>query len=215
MPQPVYPVYARSERIADGLIHAAAVTFAIAGTAILVTVAALTRPHGQVAALSVYGGALILSFLASAAYHFTPWERLREPLRRVDHAAIYLKIAGTYTPLVVMIGSAFAYVVLALVWALAVLGAAGKLIFQNEAGRLSTALYLILGWVSVSLVFSLVPVLPVAATVLIAAGGLLYSAGTVVFSRDGMKFNTAIWHGFVLAASACFFAAISLGVFSA
>ncbi len=214
-PTDTYPAYARSERIADGVIHGLAVTLAITGTVLLTTYAALEASGGTVAALSIYGGALIFSFLASSAYHFTPWERLRAPLRRLDHAAIYLKIAGTYTPLVVMIGSAFAYAVLAVVWTLAVLGMVAKLFFWKTPGHWGTALYLLLGWASVTLIWSLAPILPITATVLIAVGGLLYSAGTVFFSWESLKFANAIWHGFVLAASGCFFAAISLGVFAA
>lgn len=210
-----YPAFARSERIADALIQALAVTLALCGTILLIILASPRLGGGSIAALSVYGAAMSFSFVASLCYHFTPWEQWRHALQRLDHAAIYVKIAGTYTPLVVMLGSAFGYGVLAVVWVLALIGAAAKLFFWRAAGRYSTALYLLLGWISVLLVLSLMQVLPVPALVLIGLGGAFYSAGTVFFSREELKFSMAIWHGFVLAGSGCFFAAISIGAFAA
>ncbi len=207
-----YPLYSRGERIADGVMHVMGVGFAIVGTVVLVVWAAGAAGGGTVAGVSIYGAMLIASFVASACYHFTPWERLRPALRRIDHAAIYLKIAGTYTPLVVLIGSAFAYGVLALVWGLAVLGAIAKLFFWARPGRWGVGLYLGLGWLSLALAFPLIGTISLGPLVLIGAGGLLYTLGAVLFSIDGLRFQNAIWHGLVLAASICFFTAISLGV---
>ncbi|EYD72242.1 PAQR family membrane homeostasis protein TrhA [Limimaricola hongkongensis] len=209
-----YPAYARSERIADGVIHALGVTFALTGAVLLIVFSALAAEASadRIIAVAVYGGALIATFTASAFYHMTPWTGLRPVLRRFDHAAIYLKIAGTYTPLVVLIGSAFAYGVLAVVWAVALGGAVAKLFFWKSPGRLGPTLYLVLGWLSVALVWSLALTLPVASTALVVIGGLLYSAGVIFFLWEKLRFSNAIWHGFVLAASGCFFAAIAMGV---
>lgn len=209
-----YPRYALSERIADGVIHALGLIFGIVGTVLLIVFAVRLTDDALVAALSVYGGALILAFLASALYHMTPWERLRPTLRRIDHAAIYVKIAATYTPIVALIGSAFAWIVLAVVWTLALAGAVMKLAFWRDPGRLGAALYLGLGWLSVLLAWPLVQTLPPAASILILGGGLLYSAGVIFFHWESLRFANAIWHGFVLAASACFFAAICIGTFA-
>lgn len=211
----IYPDYPKSERIADAAMHIAGIVFAITGTVMLL-LWAMGDSGVTVTGVAVYGAALIGSFVASACYHFTPWERPRPILRRIDHAAIFLKIAGTYTPLVILIGSAFAYSILVIVWALAAIGVAAKLFFWPKngggSGRIGTALYLAMGWLSVALVTSLVPVLPTLAFGLIVAGGLIYSLGAVVFSLDGLRFQNAIWHGFVLVASLCFFAAIAMGV---
>lgn len=209
-----YPAFARSERIADGVIHLFGVTLALTGAVLLIVFAALWAGAGQVAAVSVYGGALIATFTASAFYHMTPWDRLRPTLRRIDHAAIYLKIAGTYTPLVVLVGSGFSYVVLALVWGLAVIGVAAKLFFWATPGRFAPLLYLVLGWLSIALIWPVATTLPVAATILVVTGGLLYTAGVIFFNWESLKFSNAIWHGFVLAASGCFFAAITVGTFA-
>ncbi|WP_296423779.1 hemolysin III family protein [Yoonia sp.] len=206
----MYPAYSRAERIADGAMHAVGVIGAMGGAVVLMVWAMGMTSAGHVAALSVYGATLIATFVASAFYHMTPWEDIRPVLRRFDHAAIYLKIAGTYTPLVVTIGSGFAYLVLAVVWGLAVIGMLLKLFFWRTPGRFGPALYLIMGWLSVALIWSLWAIVPGAAVALIAVGGLLYTTGVIFHVAEKMKFSNAIWHGFVVAASACFFAAITL-----
>jgi hemolysin III len=210
-----YPTYAKSERIADGTMHATGVIGAITGTIVLIIWASGMASPAQIAAISVYGATLIATFVASAMYHFTPWENIRPTLRRFDHAAIYLKIAGTYTPLVVLIGSGFAYVILGIVWGLAVIGVVLKLFFWSTPGRFGPALYLIMGWLSVALIWSLWSIVPLAAMVLMGIGGLLYTVGVIFYAAKNLKFAIAIWHGFVVAATACFFAAIAIGIGSA
>ena len=211
LPIDAYPNYARSERIADGTLHALGVAFALIGAVALIAWAVGRMPGGQTAALTVYGAALIATFTASAFYHMTPWTRIRPTLRRVDHAAIYLKIAGTFTPLAVMIGTGFAYGVLAVVWAMAAWGMAHKLFFWREPGRFGPALYLVMGWMAVLLLPSIAAIVPTSALVLMAVGGGLYTLGVVFFSWESLKFSNAIWHAFVLAASVCFFTGIVIG----
>jgi len=203
----MYPDYSRSERVADGSMHAIGVIGSVFGATVLLMWSAPVASPWEIAAITIYAITLIATFSASAFYHMTPWESIRPVLRRIDHAAIYLKIAGTYTPLVVMIGSGLAYVVLGIVWALAIIGMTLKLVFWSTPGRFGPALYLIMGWMSVVLVWSSWSELPFG---FIAAGGLLYTVGVVFHASKTMKFANAIWHGFVIAASACFFAAIAL-----
>ncbi len=211
-PKKVYPDYTLSEQIADGSMHALGVVGALAGFIVLMIWTVGQVSAGQSAALAVYGLALFATFCASAFYHMTPWKSLRPTLRRFDHAAIYLKIAGTYTPLVVLIGSLSSYLILFVVWLLAVFGIVKKLFFWNTAAKSGTMLYLLMGWMSVTLIWSLVPILSWTALALIASGGILYTVGVIFFSWESLKFSNAIWHGFVVAASACFYAAIALGV---
>jgi len=206
----MYPTYAKSERIADGSMHAIGVIGALTGAIMLFVLLAGDVSGGQLFALAVYGIGLIATFAASAFYHMTPWPDIRPLLRRFDHAAIYLMIAGTYTPLVVMVNTGFAYTILGIVWGLAVIGITLKLFFWQTPGRFGPALYLIMGWLSVGLIWSIWPVLPGTVIALIAAGGLTYTVGVVFYASD-KKFTTAIWHGFVVAASACFWAAILIG----
>ena len=208
----MYPIYSRAERIADGAMHALGVFGALSGTTVLIVWALGVASAGHIAAISIYGATLIATFTASAMYHMTPWESIRPTLRRFDHAAIYLKIAGTYTPLVVMIGTGFSYLVLAVVWGLALIGMALKLFFWRTPGRYGPALYLIMGWLSVLLIWSLWEIIPGTAMALIAIGGLLYTFGVIFYAAENMKFSNAIWHGFVVVASACFFVAIAIGL---
>ncbi len=204
-----YP-YSRSETIADGAVHVAGLAFAIPATVLLMFQAA--QSESGIIHAALYGGCMIFAFAASAIYHLSPFDRLRPMLNRIDHAAIYFKIAGTYTPLVGVIGSGFAYGVLGVVWALAGLGAMAKLWFWRTDGRGSLALYLAMGWLSVLLIWPLWAHLPTAALVLIVVGGLTYTAGTIVFAQKELRFQNAIWHSFVLIASICFFAAIALSL---
>lgn len=206
-----YP-YSVRETLADAGVHVVGVTAAMLAGAFLLIHVAQTEGPAQIAATSVYAAFMFLSLVASAAYHLLPWERSRPVFHRIDHAAIYLKIAGTYTPLVVLIGSAFSYVVLAGVWAVALFGAVAKLSFWATDARGSLALYLALGWASVLLIWPMWQTLPGPVLLLIVAGGGLYTLGTVFYAHDGLRYQNAIWHGFVLVASACFFAAVAMGI---
>lgn len=211
--QGAYPSFSRAERIADGIMHASGILLAITGIVLLIMFAAPDAGAGRIAAISVYGATIVTLFVASAVYHLSPWEERRPLFRRIDQAAIYLKIAGTYTPLVVLIGTPLAYGVLAVVWVTALAGAGLKLCDRVTSARLSTTLYLTLGWLSLALVWSIVETLPPAAPILIFSGGLLYSLGVFALYAERLKFSMAIWHGFVLAASGCFYAAITVSVF--
>ncbi|MEP1355850.1 MAG: hemolysin III family protein [Tateyamaria sp.] len=206
-----YP-YSLRETLADASDHALSLIATLIAGVVLVVYVAQTQTTTQIAATSMYAGFLLFSFVASALYHLLPWERTRPMFRRIDHAAIYFKIAGTYTPLVVLIGSAFAYVVLAGVWLVALAGAVAKLSFWAADGRGSLPVYLGMGWASVLLIWPMIQTLPTATVALIVGGGFLYSLGTLVYRYPQMRYQNAVWHGFVLAASTCFFAAVSVGV---
>ena len=204
-----YP-YSPAETVADGTVHVLGLGFAIPATILLMIYAA-----GQDASLTaaiIYSACFLLSLTVSAIYHLVPFDRTRAVLERLDHAAIYFKIAGTYTPLVVVIGSGFAYSILAVVWALGLFGATAKMWFWDPKSKASLALYLAMGWLSVLLIYPMWQVLPGATLALIMVGGLTYSLGTIVYAHPGMRFQNAIWHVFVLAASICFFAAIAISL---
>ncbi|WP_373356134.1 hemolysin III family protein [Pseudoroseicyclus sp. CXY001] len=208
-----YPVLARSERIADGIMHASGVLLAIVGAALLIPFAAIYS-NGNVAAISVYCGILIFAFTASALYHFPPREAARGVLRRVDQAAIWLKIAGTYTPLTLMIGTGLSTAVLWIVWGLAAVGASMKLFLRVGPPWVSPLLYLAAGWLSLALIWPMAMTFPLASTILILAGGVLYTIGTGILYLSKIRYLTATWHGFVLAASGCFFAAVAVAAFA-
>lgn len=205
-----YP-YSKAETLADAAVHAAGLLLAVPGAIFLLNTAAGHSTAG-LAAIALYAGCLILAFIASALFHMCPVERIRPVLHRIDHAAIYFKIAGSYTPFAVLLGTPLAYGVLATVWALALGGALAKLSFWRTDAKGSLALYLGMGWLSALLIWPMAQEFSQTVVWLVVAGGLIYSAGTRVYAHPGMPYQNAIWHTFVLTASICLFLAVSLSL---
>ncbi len=210
-----YPNYSRAERIADGVVHVLGLFAAITGVAVLFGITAHKLGWGTLTATSVYAAGLILMLGASDTYHILAHTPARPILRRIDHAAIYLKIAGTVTPLSVLLGTGFAYVILALVWILGLVGAVAKLMAKRGQMTTGWVPYFLLGWAGILLFIPLVGVLSVISLVLMAFGGLLYSAGIVFYRWEGLRYANAIWHVFVLMASTAFFLGISTALLQA
>lgn len=202
--------YTPREIVADGIVHGLGVVSGSAGAVALVTTALTTHLGvGGRAAVVLYATALILMLGVSAVYNLYPVGRRKWLLRRADHALIYLMIAGTYTPLVALVGSgARAYVLLALVWVVAAIGIGLKLLRPGRYDRLSIALYLILGWSGLLAYESVIAALQPTALWLLAIGGVLYSVGVIFHIWRRLPFQNAIWHAFVLAAMACHYATI-------
>ena len=161
--------------------------------------------------LASYLFGLVAMMIFSAAYNLTPPSHLKWLLRRFDHSAIYLLIAGTYTPLLPYLPDATQSWTLGLItWLGAAFGVLVKFLFPGRFDRLAILVYLALGWVGVTAAGTFMQVLPPPVLKLIVAGGLLYTAGVVFYIWERLKFHNAIWHGFVAAAAACHFAAITL-----
>jgi hemolysin III len=207
-----YPSYSRGERLADGAVHVLGIALAIAAVAWLFAHLPEGTGTGAWSALAIYSAALLLMLGASGAYHILADTAARPILRRLDHAAIYVKIAGTFTPLALILGTAFGYVTLAIVWALALVGAAAKL--ATGLGQMRTGFwpYLALGWLGLALFVPLFGRLPWLSLGLMLGGGLLYSAGIFFYAWEKLRFSNAIWHGFVLFASGCFFGGIAVAI---
>ncbi len=204
-----YPDYSRAERIADGIVHVVGVGAALAGV-ILVFSFGWERMSGSVAAaMTVYCLALVLMLGASAAYHMAAHTPARPWLRRLDHAAIYLKIAGTLTPLGVLLGGIFAYSILALIWLLALKGASRKL--RAAPGEMTTEWVpqVALGWLGLALIIPLSQALPEISLYLIVAGGIIYTSAVIFYCWENLRYANAIWHAFVLLATTCCFLGIS------
>ena len=204
-----YP-YSKAETLADGAVHLVGLTLALPAFVLLISHSA-QGSFGLWAAV-LYASCAMISFVASAIYHMSPIDSARPLLLRIDHAAIYFKIAGTYAPVVAVIGTGLAYGIFAVVWTLAMVGAVAKLWFWRTDGKGSLALYLGMGWLSALLIWPMWQTLPKGVVALIVCGGLIYSVGTRAYANPGMRFQNAIWHTVVLAASTCFFAAIALSL---
>lgn len=201
--------YDRAELMADGLVHAVGVGGGLIAAAILIVLASLYRPGAQVAAVVVYAGGLLAMLGISATYNLLPVSRLKWWLRRLDHSAIYLLIAATYTPFIVQVqGSIYALALLVGVWSVAVVGTILKIALPGRFDRLSIVLYLAMGWSGVMLYDTLVSALSPVTLTLIAAGGILYSLGVIFHVWERLRFQNAIWHVFVLLGASCHYTAV-------
>ena len=200
------------ERSADRWVHIVGLTGGALGGATLLGLSLGVGKLGQAAAVGVYAACLVLMFLASAAYNLAS-PRRRPLLRRLDHAAIFLMIAGSYTPFTTQrLTGAWAWGMTTAVWALAVGAAAGKLFAPGLDRKFWVAVYLALGWIAVIAIKPLLAGVSALALILLLVGGLVYSLGVVVYLKADLPFRRPIWHGFVTAAAATHFAAILNGV---
>jgi hemolysin III len=200
------------EQSADRWVHIAGLTAGGLGGLTLLGLALGLGHLRQLVAIGIYAACLMAMFLCSAAYNLAS-PRRQPLLRRFDHAAIFLMIAGSYTPFTTQsLTGAWAFWMTSAVWFLALAGAAGKLFLPGLGRGFWVALYLALGWVAVIAVKPLMAGVSLAALILLAAGGLVYSAGVIVYARPSLPFRRAIWHGFVFAAAAMQYAAVLTGV---
>lgn len=201
--------HTRGEIVADAVVHGLGVAASLVAVPLLLAFSLPHVPAAAGASLVVYGLAMILMFSASAAYHMIPHLHWKPVLRRFDQAAIFVKIAGTYTPLLVVVGGLFAKALLSLVWVAALGGAIGKLALGHGFERFTVPFYLALGWAGLLVAIPLAQSMPASGVLLLVAGGLLYTIGVGLFYRARQRFQNAIWHGFVLAAASCHFAAVA------
>lgn len=204
-----FPQYDDQERFADGLIHVMGVSASIAGAAALLTLAIGVQPPLIILSLSIYCLGLVSVFCCSAAYNLANQPRLKAILRRFDHAAIYLKIAATYTPFaMIKMAGWSAWILMVFVWAIGIFGLANKLLFPARLVKTSYVLYLAQGWAALLVLNPLISALSLPTLALLALGGVLYTIGVVFHLWEGLRYNNAIWHGFVLLASACHYTAV-------
>jgi hemolysin III len=197
------------EFTADLVIHVLGLGL---GAVAAVTLLVLAAVRGGLAPAAVYVAGLAAMLGCSAAYHLRRASRWRPWLRRLDHAAIFVMIAGSYTPFTVHLAGAWSWAMTAAVWALAAAGVAAKLAAPRYVEKLSVALYLGLGWIGVVALDELLVALGPSIVILIGAGGLVYSLGVVFHLWRSLPFHNAIWHGFVLAAASVHYAAVLMTV---
>ncbi len=164
--------------------------------------------------LIVYSIGLIGMFAASAAYNLVSHAGLKEILRRLDHAAIFVMIAGSYTPFALLVGGAAGHTLLAAVWAIAAAGVAIKLRFPRRFDKLSVLLYLAQGWIVLFALNPIIAALPDRALTLLVVGGIVYTLGVAFHLMERLRFHNVIWHIFVLGGAACQFVAIRDAVMS-
>jgi hemolysin III len=200
--------YDRAEIIADGVVHAAGVCLGLIGAVMLVVIA-VRMERIEVTPILIYVIGLVAMLALSAAYNMWPVSSTKWVLRRFDHSAIYLLIAGTYTPFLTEMKNVLTSAALGCgVWLSAIIGIALKLALPGRFDRLAVVLCLLLGWSGVIAYDSLASALPSASLWLLSIGGVLYSVGTLFHVWRSLRFQNAIWHGFVLLAATCHYSAV-------
>ena len=201
------------EFLADAIVHAFGLLVAAAGSLALLVAAVIDGKASKLTAIIVYTTGLIAMLGCSAAYNILLWSRRRDFLRRLDQSAIFLMIAGTYTPFTTLcLKGAWAIGLTALVWSGAAMGIALKMVAARALDQLSVGIYLALGWAGLVATGPLSTTLAPSTLVLLGAGGLVYSIGLIFHGWESLPFQKAVWHGFVLVAATLHYAAICDGV---
>jgi hemolysin III len=202
----------RGERF-NGITHLSGALLALAGAVVLIVLAALKADPWRIVSFSIYGATLFFLYLSSTLYHSLRGHA-KDVFRKMDHAAIYLLIAGTYTPFtLVTLNGPWGWSLFGVVWGLALVGIAQEIWFAKGARMLSLVIYLLMGWVALVAVVPIIRALSWGGFAWLAAGGLVYTAGIVFYLYDErFRHFHGIWHLFVLAGSALHYAAIVLYV---
>ena len=190
-----------SEEIANSILHGIGALLSIVGLIALV-LKSRNNPNLNIIGVIIYGTSLFLLYITSTLYHSLKQNKAKRVFERLDHCAIYLLIAGTYTAIILStLHSIPAVIVLILIWILAILGIVLKSIFGDKKEKISTGTYLIMGWLIIFVFNELIVIIPKESLILIVLGGLAYTLGTVFFSIKNIKYSHAVWHVLVLAGS--------------
>lgn len=194
--------YTLGEEIANSITHGLGVLLAIAGTVILIVMASFTGDPYKITSVSIYGATLILLYLGSTLYHSIPGRRAKKVFRIIDHSSIFLLIAGSYTPFtLVVLRKGFGWYMFGGVWTIAILGVVFKAVCMEKFSKLSTFLYILMGWIVVLDFKGIIAGVDTLTLFFLVLGGLSYTGGCFFFAKDNWKFNHSIWHIFVLLGS--------------
>lgn len=206
-----YRPQSRREELANALTHGAALTLSLIALPPLVWVAGAEGDAWQLVACSVFAASLVVLYAASTLYHALPASRAKHVLRVIDHVAIYLLIAGTYTPFTLgVLRGGWGWTLFGVVWSLAAVGVLHKTLIGFRLPRLSTVMYLGMGWLAIVAIVPLSRALPPAGLGLLFGGGVCYTAGVALYVRDHLPYRHTLWHLLVVAGSGCHYAAVLL-----
>ncbi|HJR74580.1 MAG TPA: hemolysin III family protein [Luteimonas sp.] len=197
------------EEFASALTHGLGAVAALAGGAVLITLAAMYGDHWQLTASIVFGLCLLLLYIASTLYHAIQHPVAKARLKVFDHCAIYLLIAGTYTPFTLIgLRGPVGWWLFAAIWTLALAGVAFKLFYTGRFKLLSTLIYVAMGWLVLLAIKPLLQALDDWTFGWLLTGGVLYTLGTVFYHRPSLRYSHAVWHLFVIAGSVCHYVAV-------
>ncbi|MBN2307611.1 MAG: hemolysin III family protein [Candidatus Hydrogenedentes bacterium] len=205
--------YSPGEEVANSVTHGIGAGLSIAGLSVLVSLAAVRGDAWRVVSFSVYGSTLVMLYLASTFYHSFRSPRVKRVLRVIDHASIYLLIAGTYTPFtLVCLRGAWGWSVFGIMWGLALIGVVSKVFLIGRFRILSVAVYVAMGWFVVLVLKPTLAAVPAGGIAWLVAGGCAYTFGVVFYAWKSLPYNHAVWHLFVMAGSISHFFAVLLHV---
>jgi len=195
----------------NSVTHLVGTVLSVAGVATLVTMAAMERDPYKIVSFAVYGAMLLVLYTISTLYHWVRSPRAKAVLQKCDHSAIYLLIAGSYTPFtLVTLRGPWGWSLFGVSWGLAALGIVQELTLGRRTRSVSMVLYVLMGWLALVAIHPLVSALPPAGTAWLLAGGVIYSAGIYFFINDErIQHGHGIWHLFVLAGSLCQFVSVA------
>lgn len=194
--------YTLQQERANGLTHGIGAAVAAAGAAVLIVLACLRGNAWHIVSFSLYGGTLFLLYLTSTLYHALRAPKAKRIFETLDHSAIYLLIAGTYTPfLLVTLHGAWGWSLFGVVWGLGLAGIVYKIFFIGRHRLFSTLLYIGIGWIAILALKPLLAALPLGGMALLLCGGACYSLGTIFYHNERLYYSHAVWHLFVLAGS--------------
>ena len=205
--------YSLGEEIAHSITHGVGFFLGIVVLAVLVVFSALRKTPWEVVSCSIYGATFIMLYLGSTLYHAITNKRAKAVLKIIDHSAIYLLIAGTYTPYaLVPLNGSLGWSIFGVIWGLAIIGIFFKAFFTGRFKAVSLISYLLMGWACIFAVKPLFQELNTTGFVFLGVGGLCYSVGAIFYAMSHVKWTHAIWHLFVLAGSLCHFFSILFGI---
>ncbi len=205
------PDYGFGEEVANSITHGIGILLAIVGLVVMIYFAAIYGDSWHLVSCSIFGATLIFAYTTSTLYHSIPMPGPKRILRTLDHAAIFLLIAGTYTPFtLISLHGSWRWSLFGIIWGLAFTGVACKVFMPIKLARFSTLLYIAMGWVVVVAARPLLASVETGGLLLLLAGGLAYTGGVVFYAWERMPYNHMVWHLFVMVGSALHFFAILL-----
>jgi hemolysin III len=198
--------YSTGEEIANGVTHGIGVLLSIAGLVILIVTSVSHGTAWHIVSFSIFGSALIILYLFSTLYHSLPNPFVKKVFKRLDHAAIFILIAGTYTPFMLTnLRGVWGWSLFGVIWTLAILGVVLKSVWIHKFKKTSVAVYVMMGWLCLIAFRELIKHVPPLSLVLLAVGGIFYTMGVIFYGWKKLPFNHAVWHVFVLGGSAFHF----------
>ncbi len=206
------PRQSLGEEIANSITHGIGAALATAALTILVVFAALKGDAWQVVSFSIYGASLIIMYISSTLYHAFTNKKVKRYFRIMDHSAIFLLIAGTYTPITLLPlrDTDWGWTIFGLIWGMAILGILFKFMFYGKLEKLSVVFYILMGWLAVIAIKPMLEILPTGLLIWIAVGGLSYTFGIIFYAWNKLPYSHSIWHLFVLGGSISHFFGILL-----